>query len=163
MHTLGELYPPQASLCRQLMIYALHNTATFALHEQLPAEVEILKPQLPMKPSIQHDNSTDFSEFLLQVREKLLNMATIQSEKMQEDLKSGVPGGEGAGAVPLKSPAGVQPEMVSTHAHAPVVSLKEPSGTKEGEEGAREDVGQDTDPGGRRCFPLRYSPRHRAV
>ena len=87
-----------------------------------------------MKPSIQHDNSTDFSEFLLQVREKLLNMATIQSEKMQEDLKSGVPGGEGAGAVPLKSPAGVQPEMVSTHAHAPVVSLKEPSGTKEEEE-----------------------------
>jgi hypothetical protein len=76
----------QASLCRQLMLHALHNIQAFALHEPLPADV----------------------------RQKLVEIATVQSAKMEEELRvGGGGGGTGGGGGGGAAMGGVQPDMMS--------------------------------------------------
>jgi len=73
------------------MLHALHNIQAFALHEPLPADV----------------------------RQKLVEIATVQSAKMEEELRvgggggGGRGGGGGGGGGGALGALGVQPDMMS--------------------------------------------------
>jgi hypothetical protein len=95
---LRGLYKPQANLAHQLMQLAL--------------------------PKLEHTDLVSLSnggKLPADVRVKLVDIATVKSRQMREELE---------GALVLAN-RGALPEVVSTHAHAPVIDLKDDAGKEQ--------------------------------